>query len=121
MRIVSLQPQETSEIATVARLQKMTTKPVTVVPVETQLVLLQEVAAGSVILCQRFHGALASLAQGKEVRICPMEPGDKLAALEAAVATQGVQAVAQHWRESAELGEAALLQALHRLESVKSL
>lgn len=121
VRIISLQPHEASERATVARLQSMTTKPVTVVPVEHQRVLLQEVAQGSAILCQRFHGALAALAQGRVVQICPMEPGDKLAALQAAVAADGAEAAARHWRESAELGEAALQQCLHRLESVKSL
>lgn len=119
VRIVSLQPFETGEVSMVARLRTLTSLPVTVVPVESQLVLLQEVAKAELVLCQRFHGALAALAQGKTVRLCPLEPGDKLDALAKAIETDGAESLVRHWRESAELGEAALQQCLHRLESGK--
>lgn len=118
--ILSLQPQDPLEQATIARLRSTTSFPVMVIPVADQVTLLREVASAQEILCQRFHGALAALAQGKTVHICPLGPGDKLAALaEAMRASGGTEAVARHWRDEAETGEAALGQCLHRLESGK--
>ncbi|MBP9750725.1 MAG: polysaccharide pyruvyl transferase family protein [Candidatus Peribacteraceae bacterium] len=117
VRLLSLQPDDVTEQETVARLRMMTSARVTVVPVADQRTLLEEIEAADTILCQRFHGALAALARGKDVRICPMAPGDKLAALETAVQAGNASALVQEWRDEAERGEAALGQALHRLES----
>lgn len=119
VRILSLQPDDPTERLTIATLRAIA--PATVVPVTGQTTLLTEIEAAQAVLCQRFHGALAALARGKDVRICPMAPGDKLAALEAAVSTGRVEALVQEWREEAEQGEAALGQALHRLENKRSL
>ena len=119
VRILSLQPDDPTERLTIATLRAIA--PATVVPVTGQTTLLTEIEAAQAILCQRFHGALAALARGKDVHICPMAPGDKLAALEAAVSTGRVEALVQEWREEAEQGEAALGQALHRLENKRSL
>ncbi len=122
VRILSLQPDDPTERETIARLRSMTDALVVVVPVIDQRTLLGEIEAAGAILCQRFHGALAALARGRDVQICPMAPGDKLAALETALQQAGnAQALVQEWRSQAEYGEAALGQALHRVENKRSL
>jgi polysaccharide pyruvyl transferase WcaK-like protein len=119
VRILSLQPEDPAERQTIAALRAAGAA--TVVPVADQRTLLEEIEGAQAILCQRFHGALAALARGREVRICPMAPGDKLAALETAVAAGNAAALVREWREEAERGEAALGQALHRLGNKRSL
>ncbi len=120
VRILSLQPLDPSERMAMDRLRQMTTLPVTIVPITTQAALLQEVAAAGIILCQRFHGALAALAQGRPLLICPLEPGDKLAALEVALGQPGgAEALTRRWCALAEVGEAALRQSVAELAQKK--
>jgi len=78
VNVLLMQPDSSPEQATAQSLQTSLTMPSTVVPVQTLDDLMHAVGGSSLVLTQRFHGALAALAAGTPQIVLPQEPGDKL-------------------------------------------
>ena len=77
VRILSMQPDDPEECALCAQLTAYAAH-VRVVPVRLLSELAAHIAAASFVLTQRYHGALAALALGKEFEVLAQEEGDKL-------------------------------------------
>jgi len=86
VNIITLQPEDAREQAVCARLQRAGAMEIK--GVQTLEELMRAVAKGSCILSQRYHGALAGLALGKEVHCCPQREGDKLALLQEVISSK---------------------------------
>jgi polysaccharide pyruvyl transferase WcaK-like protein len=108
--------QPSSERPIVARIQKETSVQGSVLEV-TSLAQLQE-ALGSVsrVISQRYHGAIAALAAGKEVMIIPQIRGDKLDELQGML-QRGVQS--EDLLNQVEIGESVLRKTLNAIASAK--
>jgi len=79
--ILSLQPGNSDEERLCEKLRSRLGVRAAVLPVRTLQELVQAIASGSQVLCQRYHGALVALALKKPVSIVPQETDDKLSAL----------------------------------------
>ena len=95
VRILSMQPQQGGERRVCLKLQSSLGGETTIVEIYTLDQLLEELAPASLVIAQRYHGALAALALGKEVEIVPQREGDKLSTLKKAARdiTAGEQAL----------------------------
>lgn len=108
IRLLSLQPDDATEKATITRLTFLSTARPIVVAIHSLEQLQQEVAGASNVLTQRYHGAIAALLQGVPTEICIQQAGDKLSALRDAVAGGTVAAHLEESRRLALAGEDAL-------------
>ncbi|MDD3896956.1 MAG: polysaccharide pyruvyl transferase family protein [Candidatus Peribacteraceae bacterium] len=80
VRILSMQPDDPEECVLCAQLTTHAAN-VRVVPVRLLPELAMHIAAGTTILTQRYHAALAALALGKAFEALAQEEGDKLSEL----------------------------------------
>lgn len=82
VRILSLQPGDRRERDLCQRLRKfLDGVPSSIIPIHTFAELLEQVSQGSLVLTQRYHGALAALMAGIPLEILPQKDGDKLSTL----------------------------------------
>jgi len=103
VQILSLQPENLEEQAVCAKLAERTKG--TVISVRTLEDLAHRVRSASLVLTQRYHGAVAALALDVPFEVVSQGAGDKLAAL--------IQHSApEEWRSLAENGQEALRMAL---------
>jgi polysaccharide pyruvyl transferase WcaK-like protein len=109
VRVLLMQPEEAGEQAIARRLERELGLPATTLPVTTLAALMQGVAGSTIVLSQRFHGALAALAEGVDTEIVSQGEDDKLAALRNLV-DRGFDAAAA--LKLVATGEQALRQAL---------
>ncbi len=82
MRILSMQPDDVDEKACCERLLHSLGDRGEIVPVRTLTELMTSVSDASLVVTERFHGALAALAAEIPVRIIPQAKRDKLSELQ---------------------------------------
>lgn len=82
VRIVSLQPDDPAESDFCAELAETITLPVQSIPVRTLDQLMEAVSGSAFVFAERYHGALAALAQGIPFEVLPQKSDDKLASLQ---------------------------------------
>lgn len=109
VQILLLQPDDAGELGIARRLERELGLPATIVPVRTLQDLLQGVAGSTMVLSERFHGALAALACGIELDIIAQGAGDKLSTLRDRIAAGFT---AEDARSLIHDGETALREAL---------
>jgi len=80
VRILSMQPDDPAECALCAQLNAYAAN-VRVVPLRLLSELAMHIAAGTTVLTQRYHAALAALALDKHLETISQEEGDKLSQL----------------------------------------
>lgn len=81
VRVISMKPDDSSEIDFCQRLIDTDLKSATLVKVRSIDDLLQNVQESVLVVSERYHGALAALALGKKVEIVAQSDGDKLSSL----------------------------------------
>ncbi|MFH1670162.1 MAG: polysaccharide pyruvyl transferase family protein [Patescibacteria group bacterium] len=81
LRIISMQSQDTEEQKTCQKINEVCGGGVEVRSVLTLDDLSVEVMQSSLVLTQRYHGALAAIALGKEYEVLKQKEGDKLSSL----------------------------------------
>lgn len=107
--ILLMQPESKSEQHIAKELQQLAGERSTIVPVLTMHALSVAIAQSSVVLTERYHGALAALALHVPVRVIALAAGDKLSMLQPyADGTRSFEEVF----EQARAGEEALRMAL---------
>ncbi|MDD5623552.1 MAG: polysaccharide pyruvyl transferase family protein [Candidatus Peribacteraceae bacterium] len=107
VKILSLSPKQGGEQELCLRLRDRMGAETSVIPVRSLGVLLRELAGADLVLAQRYHGALAARALGKNLEVVPQGVGDKLSGL----ASTAVGDLLSR----ARAGEAALRETLQRL------
>ena len=110
--ILSLKPDDSAESAYCQSLRASLRTPGTIVPVRTLHDLVSSVARGSLVLTQRYHGAIVALALGLELDVIPQTEGDKLDALRALISETPAHGRRQRLRQKVEAGERALKEVL---------
>jgi len=100
--VLLLEPER--EGVAIKRLQRLA-EHCRVVSIRTVDELLAEMASGSFVLTQRYHGALAAVALDVSVDIIPQAKGDKMDALRTAVSEEGVR---EQWLSLIHIGEETL-------------
>ena len=91
--ILTLKPDDAREQEVCRGLVTALDGQATIVPVRSLSVLLVEVGRASSVLSQRYHGALAALALGKELTVVPQGEGDKMEELTKMHDPQGLSAL----------------------------
>lgn len=81
IRVISMEPENTSEKGFVKSLSEALDSPLTVHAVRTLPELLSYIISAKTVLSERYHGALAALVLGKQVEIVVQRDGDKLSQL----------------------------------------
>ncbi|MBU0766587.1 polysaccharide pyruvyl transferase family protein [Patescibacteria group bacterium] len=81
LRILSLQPEDGEEQKMCRRINQVCGGEAEMRSVKTLADLSREVAQGSIVLSQRYHGALAAIALGKDFEVVEQKEGDKLSYL----------------------------------------
>lgn len=81
VQVLLMQPDDPGERGMATRLERELGLPATIVPVRTLQDLMKGVAGSTMVVSERFHGALAALACGIELDIVSQRVGDKLATL----------------------------------------
>lgn len=81
IRIVLMQPDDPGEQKIAEYFKKLCGDRAQVIGVTTLAGLIDAVRDASLVLSQRYHGALAALALGRWLVICPQEKDDKLSSL----------------------------------------
>lgn len=81
--IISMKPDDKSENAYCQMLIDTEFKNAALVKVRSLDEILHNIAKSSLVVSERYHGALAAMALGKKVQIVPQYKGDKLFSLEA--------------------------------------
>lgn len=112
MLILSLKPDDPGEQKYCLSLQSVDQIPSTVVRIRTLRELVTEVARGSFVLSQRYHGAIAALALGLETDLIPQAEGDKLDLLRALIQDTPAHGRKERLRDLVEQGELALKEIL---------
>lgn len=110
VRILSLQPESADEQRTCAQLARATGG--MVVPIRSLDDLGSEVCAATFVLAQRYHGALAALALGRDFAVVPQREGDKLSVL------RDLKGHEEQCRRCVREGEDALRGALRYIEQI---
>jgi len=110
VRILSLQPESADEQRTCVQLARATGG--MVVPIRSLDDLGSEVCAATFVLAQRYHGALAALALGRDFAVVPQREGDKLSML------RELQGYEEQCKRLVENGEDALRDALQHVEEI---
>lgn len=103
VRILSMQPDKKSEVEYCQTLASTLDIPSSIQSVSTLNELIQEVSLASIVISERYHGALVALALDKKVEIVSQYEGDKLSTL---------QQKEDHYREKISRGACALRAAL---------
>lgn len=103
--ILSLQPDHPGEKEVCERLQQ-NIKKVTLIHIRTLKGLVEEIHQASLVLSQRYHGALVALVLGKKIEIIHQAEGDKLTSLQENL-SKGISAL----RTSEETLRSALMRA----------
>ena len=86
VHLVALQPDDPQEQEVLATLERQAEgRAVRRIAARTLATLMDEVSAASLVLTQRFHGAIAALSAGVQTEIYPQKQGDKLWALKDAM------------------------------------
>lgn len=112
VQILLMQPQSSEEQAVAEALRRVLGEGAVVVPVMTLNELMKAVSTSSLVLTQRFHGALAALAAGVPVQIIAQGQGDKLSELKQ---FEGTAPDLTPLRSLVENGESTLREALRNL------
>jgi polysaccharide pyruvyl transferase WcaK-like protein len=81
VRVLSMKPDDESEIEYCQTLIDTELKGATLVKVRSVEEILQNIADSGLVVTERYHGALAALALGKKVEIVSQTDGDKLTSL----------------------------------------
>lgn len=81
VRVISMKPDDSSEITYCQTLIDTVLKDATLVEVRSVDELLQNISESVLVVSERYHGALAALAHGKKVEIVSQSDGDKLSSL----------------------------------------
>lgn len=110
--ILSLKPDDSAESAYCQSLLASLRTPCTVVSVRTLRDLVSSVARGSLVLTQRYHGAVVALALGLELDVIPQAEGDKLDALRALISETPAHGRRQRLWQKVEAGERVLKEVL---------
>ncbi len=82
IRILLMQPDE-AERGVAGRISAMSSGKSSITEILTVARLLTEISKASTVVSQRYHGALAAVALGKQTVICAQQKGDKLDAFSA--------------------------------------
>ena len=80
VRILLLEPESPTEQALATKIREGNPGS-TILPIRTLPELMTEMSHATTVLSARYHGALAAVALGKEVRLLSQGEGDKLASL----------------------------------------
>ncbi len=112
LTLVSLQPDDAGEREVIRQLEIVVERPAAVVEIATLQQLADVVADSSLVITQRYHGAIAALCMGVPVEICSQKKSDKLWALQQAIANGNAGAEVARLRALAMDGEVALKRAL---------
>lgn len=112
MRILSLNPDAPGEQQYCKFLQGLARIPSTVVPVRSLRCLASEMARGSFVLTQRYHGAVVALALGLEIEAIPQVGGDKLDVVRELTQGSPTHGRKERLRQLVERGESALREIL---------
>ncbi|MCF7844499.1 MAG: polysaccharide pyruvyl transferase family protein [Kiritimatiellales bacterium] len=81
LRILSLQSEDIGEQKMCERIKEICGRDIEVHSVNTLRDLSNEIAQGSMVISQRYHGALAAIALGKNYEVVEQQEGDKLASV----------------------------------------
>ncbi len=111
VRIIAMQPDDASERATIARLCAAFPT-AEVVPARSTVALLAALKDASLVLTQRYHGALAAIALGIPVEIAAQGSKDKLSSLQS---SDGITLSADELKRAIREGECTLKEALAEL------
>lgn len=114
VQILLMQPDNAGEQAIAVRLQRELGLPATIIPVRTLRDLMKGVGGSTMVVSQRFHGALAALASGITQTIVQQEVGDKLSQL---IPYASGERPVSEISASVEYGSDALRDALHTVVS----
>ena len=112
VHVLSLRPESASEKKLCTALQQQLSIPSTVIPISTLDALAQEIARGSFVLTQRYHGAVVALALGLELDVVRQEEGDKLDVIAELIRTTPLHGRKEQLRLLVEEGESALKEIL---------
>lgn len=112
VRILLMQPENAGEQGIARRLERELGLPATIVPVRTLSDLMKGVEDSLIVVTQRFHGGLAAVALGIDVKIVTQGAGDKLAELRALVMSGFDVAIASALIQD---GEQALRETLYHV------
>ncbi len=107
--IISFQSGDPVEKETCNRLRQLFSIPVSIISVRTVQEAQAALEEASLVITERYHGAIVALGMGRETRIVAQAEGDKLAALATLLKEPGALG---RLRESVKEGEVALRAAL---------
>ena len=99
VRILSLQPEDSGEQKVCQRINEVCGGEAEVRSVLTLDDFSREVMEGSLVLTQRYHGALAAIALGKEYEVLEQKEGDKLCSLRG-MSSEGLMQLVQNGEKS---------------------
>jgi len=108
IRILSLQPDDENERKICKSLNRVYEE-AEVISITTLKELVREINKGSLVLTQRYHGALSALVLGKEVEVVEQGAGDKFEGI-ACLIKEGI--TKEDLMERVQVGEGALRSAL---------
>ena len=112
--VVSMQPDDAAEQAACEALNKRFPQ-AGILPVRSLPALLVVLRDAKLVITERYHGALAALALGKQLKIIHQGQGDKHQALAWLVEQEGIERARQQLLADAKTGEEALRSALMAL------
>jgi len=79
--ILSMQPKNVDEMKLCNDLQSSIKIPSKIIPTPTLIDLVNNIQKGSFVITQRYHGAIAAIALGRELLSVPQENNDKIQSL----------------------------------------
>lgn len=109
-----MQPDDAAEQAACEALNKRFPQ-AGILPVRSLPALLVVLRDAKLVITERYHGALAALALGKQLKIIHQGQGDKHQALAWLVEQEGIERARQQLLADAKTGEEALRSALMAL------
>lgn len=105
---VSMQSGNKQERQFIICLRNKLNVPVKTLDVQSLSQLVESVASGSFVLAQRYHGALAALALGRELKVMPQQPEDKIASVQQIIADVPLHSRRDYLLNLVAEGESAL-------------
>lgn len=111
---VSLQPGDRQEQAYILQLRQSVHQAFEILEVRTLEELHSAVSQGSFVLTQRYHGAIAALALGRELQVLPQSENDKIASIQHIIANIPLAARKPQLTDLVQAGESSLRKKLSK-------